>query len=432
MEEREGIFMPDQATAVDYNNVTCSFCGLLCDDLIIHRHKDHLEVIGCRCPKAVAGFERPWVESSPRVEGAPASLEQAIKKAAAVLRKANQPLFAGLATDVDGMRAVMQLAERTKGVLDHMAGEVMMRNVRAVQSQGWIMTTLGEIKNRADLIVFVGTDVHKEFPRFFERVVWNKEALFDLHPEERQIVYLGKGLNTEPGRSPKGREPLHLPCDIDRLGEVIVILRALLAGQKVQAKRVAGVMLAQLEELVGQLRAAHYGVVAWDAGKFNFPHADLTVQAICDLVRDLNHDTRFSGFNLGGSDGGMSAQSVCAWQSGYPLRVSYAQGHPDYDPLRYATNRLLAEGEADAMVWISSITAGRMPPPTKIPTIVLMEPGVSLPQVPEVYIPVATPGLDHPGRLIRCDNVVSLPLKQVRDVALPGVASVINTIVQAL
>jgi formylmethanofuran dehydrogenase subunit B len=41
-----------------------------------------------------------------------------------------------------------------------------------------------------------------------------------------------------------------------------------------------------------------------------------------------------------------------------------------------------------------------------------------------VFIPVGTPGLDHAGRLVRVDNVVSLPLKDLGRSELPSVADV--------
>ena len=50
----------------------------------------------------------------------------------------------------------------------------------------------------------------------------------------------------------------------------------------------------------------------------------------------------------------MSAAAVCAWQSGFPLRVSFASGKPDYDSERYAMTRMLAAKESDLLVWIAS------------------------------------------------------------------------------
>ena len=64
--------------------------------------------------------------------------------------------------------------------------------------------------------------------------------------------------------------------------------------------------------------------------------------------------------------------------------------------------------------------------------VVLGTPGMSLARPPEVFIPVGTPGVDHAGRLIRCDSVVSLPLRNLGRSALPNVAEILAKIEAAL
>jgi formylmethanofuran dehydrogenase subunit B len=428
MDELYGTFATMPST---YRNVTCPFCALLCDDLLVSRSDEALQVLENGCKKAIAGFERAVEASSPLSDGQPISLQKAITRAAEMLRQAKSPLYAGLGTEVEGMRAVMAIADRTGGIVDHMNGNAMMRNLRAFQYRGWMTTTMAEVKNRADLLIFVGTDA-RDYPRFFERIVWSKWAMFNPPPQGREIVFLGCGLDLPGGRSPKQVKASYLSCDIKDLGNVIAALRALLNGYPLQAKSVAGITIAELKALGERMRVARYGVMIWEPAKLDFPHADLTIQMVCELVKDLNRTLRFTGFPLGGNEGGQSIQSVCAWQSGYPLRVSFARGHPEYDPDRYATERLLANREVDVLIWISSITAGRTPPVTAIPTLVLSEPGMKFAQEPSVYIPVGTPGLDHRGRMIRCDNVVSLPLQRVRGLHYPSVATVLESIQQAL
>ena len=53
-------------------------------------------------------------------------------------------------------------------------------------------------------------------------------------------------------------------------------------------------------------------------------------------------------------------------------------------------------------------------------------PGLKLPRQPAVFIPVGTPGVDENGRLVRCDSVVSLPLKNLHRAELPRVADVLE------
>jgi formylmethanofuran dehydrogenase subunit B len=178
------------------------------------------------------------------------------------------------------------------------------------------------------------------------------------------------------------------------------------------------------------LKSAKYGVIIWSPPRLPFPDADLTVGAICDLVKDLNTVTRCSGFALGGNDAVPTASAVCAWQSGYPFRVSFARGYPEYDPIANAASTRLAAGDVDALIWVTSFSPNALPPATTTPTVLLAPPLSKVPASCAVYIPVATPGVDHGGQMCRVDNVVSLPLRKVRDSALPSVAMIGQRLLQ--
>jgi formylmethanofuran dehydrogenase subunit B len=417
--------------------VTCPFCGLLCDDLRVTRDSaGKLKVTANGCAKSITFFARTLESSvenpSPRIAGKPVNLKQAIAKAAEILRSANQPLIAGLGTDVYGMRAVMNLAETSNTALDHMNSNGFMRNIQVIQNSGWMVTTLTEVRNRVDLLIIVGTDIVSMFPRFFEREVWNKEPLYGQDTGQREVMYLGgRNINTDAGIAPDGRKPDVLPCDLERLPDVTAALRAIVSGKKLHAKKVAGIAVTDLEKLAQRMLSAKYSVVVWAAAALNFPHAELTVQNITELVKMLNQTTRSAGLPLGGIEGDMNANQVCTWISGYPMRTSYARGYPEHDPYHFSADRLLANGEADALFWVSSFNPDRTPPVTRIPTVVFGHAQMKLDKEPDVFIPIGTPGADHKGVMFRTDNVVSLPLQKLRNSALPTLAEVLSAIEQA-
>ena len=93
---------------------------------------------------------------------------------------------------------------------------------------------------------------------------------------------------------------------------------------------------------------------------------------------------------------------------------------------------MLQKNEADALLWVSSFNENRTPPDNTVPTVVLGRSGMSFSREPDVYIPVATPGIDHSGHIYRTDNVVALPLRKLRESALPSVARVVAEIEKAL
>jgi formylmethanofuran dehydrogenase subunit B len=64
--------------------------------------------------------------------------------------------------------------------------------------------------------------------------------------------------------------------------------------------------------------------------------------------------------------------------------------------------------------------------------IVLGRADIELAREPDVFLPVATPGIDAPGHLVRSDKVVTLRLPQLRQSALPSVARTIDALLARL
>ena len=416
-----------------YENVACPFCGMACDDLDIGLSSTgSLKVLKNGCAKASAGFERALIEPSPQVDGKDVSLDEAVAAAAKLIRESRLPVFGGLGTDVDGMRAVMTLAERSGGVVDHALSGDAYRNLRVYQSSGYLTTSLTEARNRADLFVIAGCDINKIHPRFFERIVNPERSMFSEAPPKRTVIFLGKDLDQSAAKGERIGDVLTLPCDVNRIGEILDAMRAIAKGGAVSSDSVGGLPRAALDDLLARCKAATYGVMVWVPSSFDFPNADLTVQAINEFIKELNTNQRFAGLSLGGSEGSTSVNAVCTWQSGFPLRVSFASGKADYDSTRYDAGRMIAAKETDLLVWLASYTEALNPPDTDVPTIVLGTPHLSLKRKPKVYIPVGTPGIDHAGTIVRVDSVVSLPHRKLRESKLPLAADVIASIEAAL
>lgn len=431
--------MPNNITATGskknrlYKDTVCPFCSLLCDDIQIENRQNRLKVINTRCKQSRDGFQKTSLSGSCQVNDKTVSLEQAIKAAARILKKSSRPLLSGLGTDVEGSRACILLAEKLGAYIDHMGSDAAQRNYRVLRDKGYILTTLAEVKNRADLIIFVGTDaVSDGYSRFFERYVWNQHSMFDLDTSNREIVYIGDNLNTRPGKSPNGQKAQYIKCPQENIGEIFGVLNAMLSGHEFKAKRIAGVSSNTLNALVEKIQDADYGVVVWAPSSLSFPHADLTVQTICEFITDRNTDSRFAGLPLMGDHGGISASNVATWQSGYPLRMRYLNGFPEYDPEAYGTERLLKNQEIDALLWLSTFGADMPIINKQLPTIVMADSRTKLSRQPDVFIPVGTTGLDHGGHMIRTDSVVSMALSPVRDTQLPSVHTVVSEITKLL
>ncbi|PKM11237.1 MAG: formylmethanofuran dehydrogenase subunit B [Gammaproteobacteria bacterium HGW-Gammaproteobacteria-3] len=417
----------------EITDVPSPFCGIGTDDLVIAVEGVSLTVTKNGCAVNTPAFEQAITDIAPRIAGKEVSLDVAVTKAAALLKDTRQPVFGGCATDVNGMRALLALADKSGAVVDNMNFTGARRNFLALQDSGWMNTTLAEVKNRCDLLLIVGVDLERFAPRFFERYLWCEAAMFLADTGQREVIYLGKAPSGKASTSPKGRKAQVFACADADLPEVLAVLRALVKGHPVRAEAVGGIAVSDLQMIAGKLQAAQYSVVTWAAAALAFSQAELSVQMLCEIVKDINNqNTRCSGLPLGGKDGDQTANQVCGWTTGFPARTRFSGGFPEYDPFLYDTRQMLDRGEADALVWVQAFNADSTPPKTTLPTIVLGRSGMVFEREPDVFIPVGTPGVDHAGHAYRMDNVVAIRLKKLRDSGLPSTAQVLAAIEQAL
>lgn len=417
----------------EITEVPSPFCGIGTDDLCIQVDGVSLKVVENGCAVNTPAFEQAITDTRPRVDGKDVSLDEAVARAAALLKNTNQPVIGGCATDVNGMRALLALADRSGAVVDNMNFTGARNNFLALQDSGWMNTTLAEVKNRCDLLLVVGVDLESFSPRFFERYLWNEESMFLDDTGKREVIYLGKAPSGNVSTSPSGQKAQVFECANEDLPDVVAVLRALVKGNPVRVDSVGGIAVADLQAIADKLKAASYSVVTWAAGALAYSQAELTVQTLSEMVKDINNqNTRSSGLPLGGKEGDQTANQVCGWTTGYPARTRFSSGFPEYDPYLNDTNALLANGEADALVWVQAFNVKAVPPVTALPTIVVGRSGMTFAKEPDVFIPVGTPGIDHAGHAYRMDNVVAIRLKKLRDSGLPSTSDVLHAIEQAL
>ena len=398
--------MNESDTAAPPGNApwTCPFCPLLCDSFGVEVGTP-LKLVGSDCPrarKALAHFDASAGAAQPRVNGRDCDLDTALGKAASLLAASRQPLFGGLGTDVAGARALYALACETGAICDPAQGQALMHGLRALQDRGGFSTTLAEARTRADLVVCITDEPAAHYPEFFRRIgVGEREGV--------AVATL----------------PLH-----GDLFDTVAMLAALVAGRV--SKDNARVP-ADLAALSARLQAARYAVLVYESGRLPAQGA-LIVEAIQRIVATLNRSTRAASLPLGGGDGASTVNQVFVWLSGLPLRSRAGPLGLEHEPLCFDAGRLLADGAADTLLWVSSYGPEPAPPAAGMPRIVLGHPGMPLPRDAHelVFIPVSTPGIGSAGHLFRTDGSVLLPLRPVYGDGLPSVGEVVRRLTQAV
>src|ERR1700691_4323681 len=127
------------------------------------------------------------------MEGAAVPLERAAAAAARLLEQARLPVIAGLGTDVAGTRAAIALAERVRGAYDHLASDVLLRDLDVIQQAGRMVTTANDVRLRADCVLFVGPKLLDSWPDLPKRLDLAAPPRLADDKAARKIFWLGAG-----------------------------------------------------------------------------------------------------------------------------------------------------------------------------------------------------------------------------------------------
>ena len=239
---------------------------------------------------------------------------------------------------------------------------------------GKVTCTLGEIKNRADLVIYWGGNPAECHPRHFTKYALMPKGRFVPNGRKDRTMVL---VDIRETASAKAAD-IFLQVRPAKDFEVITTLRALIKDQPVDPKLVAetGLSVEQLQEFAGLMKSCKFGVLFFGMGLSMTRGKHLNVEAALGLAQDLNAYTRFYAKPMRGHGNVTGADNVVAWSTGYPFGVNLGRGYPRFNPGEFTTSDTLARGEADAALIVASDPMGNFSQPArehlaKIPYVAL-------------------------------------------------------------
>ncbi len=413
------------------DNIACTICGCVCDDL-------RITVEGERVVRAEGAchLAEPWYLSqgnrrppAAEVDGKPVALDAALERAANILWVARAPLIYGLSrSTTEGQQAAIALADRLGATIDTTASRGHAPAILALQEAGESTCSLGEVRNRADLVLFWGSNPVESHPRHFER--YSVDPVGEFLPgghKDRTVVVV----DVQPTASSE-RADIFLQVEPGRDFEMLWTLRGLLRGQEPAAGATIGAPLAMLRDLIQRMKTCRCGIAFFGLGLSRTHLGHRSVEALLRLVTDLNAFTRFYARRMRVSSDVAGADSVLAWQTGYPFSVNLARGYPRFNPGEFTAHDLLLRGEVDAFLLVGSFGVRRFSAEAvanlrRIPTIVLDPPTMESLIPPMVRFTTAIPGVHVPGTAYRMDEI-PIPLRALLPSRYPSDADVLQTI----
>ncbi len=176
------------------SNVTCPVCGSLCDDLEIEVEKNVVTKVKNACGMGESKFLgysghrplKPLIRKNGKL--VETSLSEAIRRSAEILAAASYPILYGWSnTSCEAISVGVELTEEVGGVIDNTSTVCHGPSVLSIQDVGFSTATLGQVRHRADLILYWGSNPWSAHPRHIERYTNFTEGRF-RHSEWHKYI----------------------------------------------------------------------------------------------------------------------------------------------------------------------------------------------------------------------------------------------------
>jgi formylmethanofuran dehydrogenase subunit B len=299
---------------------------------------------------------------------------------------------------------------------------------------GKVSCTLGEVKNRADLIIYWGGNPAECHPRHFTKYTLMQKGKFVPNGRKGRTMVL---VDIRETPSVKAAD-IFLQVRPARDFEVITVLRALIKGRPVDPQLVAetGLTLEQLQDLAERMKRARFGVLFFGMGLSMTRGKHMNSAALLTLAAELNAFTKFVAMPMRGHGNVTGGDVIMRWSTGYPFGVNLARGYPRFNPGEFSTIDMLIRGDCDAALVLGADPGATMPQPAidhlaRIPTVVLDPKVTHTSRLARVHITTAATGISAPGTVYRMDEI-PLPLRPALKSPYPTDEEVIRRIRRAV
>ncbi len=393
-------------------NATCTYCGCLCDDIELHANHERILKAKRACVLGRAWFfNHPTQQGLPAalINGRPATVGAAIEAAAEILNAADMPLIYGLGNSTsESQRAAMMLAERIGAAIDSHTSLTYGPGKIAGQLTGKLTCTLGEVKNRADFVVYWGTNPAVSHPRHFNKFALRAKGKFVPRGRKNRTMVLVDVRETPSARASDQFLQIRSGADF----EVLTTLRALVNARGVDRGLVdaTGLTLEQLVDLVERMKRARFGMFFFGSGLTMTRGKHANVTALLALTADLNAFTKFAAMPMRDYGNETGADAVMNSLAGYPFGVDYSRGYPRSNPGEFTAVDVLVREEADAALIVAADPWSTMPRAAldhldRIPHIVIDRKITPASLAARVHFTTAVPGISEAGTAYRMDRV---------------------------
>ena len=397
-------------------DVICPFCGTLCDDLVVKLSDDGKQILEVENACAIGAekflhAQNPDRITRPRMkqengEWKEVSYEEAAKYTAKILCDAKKPLMYGWSsTSCEAQSTGHMIAEKVGGIVDNTATVCHGPSLIAVHDVGIPSCTLGEVKNRADRIVFWGCNPAHAHPRHMSRYSIFPRGFFTVKGQKSRKIIVVDPRPTDTA----SLADIHVQVEQGRDYELLDALRVAFKGEELP-DMIAGVPKEKVYELAELLKGGRFVTIFFGMGVTHSLGKNHNIDIAIAVTADLNKYTKASIIPMRGHYNVTGSGQVLGWQFGFPFCVDLSRGFARYNPGETSSNDLLQRGEVDACFVLGSDPGSHFPFKSvrkiyDLPSVCIDPHMTPTAAVSKCHVPVALVGVEVAGSCYRMDNV---------------------------
>lgn len=400
-------------------NVGCPYCGCSCDDVrvtVSDDGKDILEVenvcaIGTEIFKHGCSKDRIRLPRLRQPDGSmkDISYDEAIDWTARHLLKAKKPLMYGFgSTNCEGQAAAARVMETAGGMLDNCATICHGPSFLAIFDNGYPSCTLGEVKNRADVIVYWGSNPAHAHPRHMSRYSIFPRGFFTGKGQKKRTVIVIDPRFTDTANV----ADYHLQIKQGHDYELFNAFRMVVNGYgKDLPDEVAGIKKETILEVSEIMKNARFGTTFFGMGLTHSDGRNHNIDIAISLTRDLNKISKWTIMAMRGHYNIAGPGVVWSWTFGFPYCLDLTkQNHAHMNPGETSSVDMAMRDEVDMFINIGTDAGAHFPIPAvkqlKKHPWVTIDPSINMAtEISDLHIPVCICGVDVGGIVYRMDNV---------------------------
>ena len=164
-------------------NLVCTGCGSLCDDIQVEIAENRITKIENACAKGSAflyALDNPNRRTANLVSHKEVSLERALEEARHLLSNAKRPLIFGLDNStLEAQAKAIRLARKLGAVIDDASSFSYGELIRGLLDGSPQSCSLSQIKDKADLLIYWGSNPLHSHPRHLSEVSYYSYTDYD-------------------------------------------------------------------------------------------------------------------------------------------------------------------------------------------------------------------------------------------------------------